>query len=69
MSNKYVFVGDKDSETPTYLVSATTYALSDANLLADMAAEGVGAPIGTCIVKAGYAAMKQLDFDGSFVSM
>jgi len=66
---KYELVGSKADEKPMYQVADATYALEDEELDADMAAEGVGAPIGTIVTKAGYAAMKQKGHDGSWTTI
>lgn len=63
---KYNLVGNKNDEVPVYLVDDTTYELDDADLLADMAAESVGAPVGTIITKSGMSSLKQLGLDNTF---
>jgi len=65
----YSLIGNKHDEVPFYLVDDTTFALDDSALLADMAAEHIGAPIGTYITKAGLKAIKQLGTDGSFTAV
>ena len=65
----YILIGNKSDEVPTYMVSATTYALSDAQLNNDMDAKGVGAPMGTLIATPGYKKMKQRGNDGSWTEL
>lgn len=61
---KYALVGAKNAEVPTYLVSMTTFSLSDDDLAADMQAEGIGAPPGTILVTPGEKYKKQLGLNG-----
>ena len=63
----YVLVGNKHDEVPTYMVSSTTFELSDENLNNDMDTKNVPAPIGTLLVTPGYKSIKQRGNDGSWI--
>ena len=66
---QYAILGNKHDEVPFIMIDNDTYDLTDAEILADMADKGVGAPPGTIIAKAGLGKMKQLSFDETFVEV